>query len=81
MRPQKTVNRVAAWARVVAGVVLVVAVITVAFFAGFFTERDYVDVFGAVEKALLPEENTCIQTSCKPAGRFGQHCRQLVVPC
>jgi hypothetical protein len=80
-RRRKAVNHFAVWARIVAGVVLVVSVIVVAFLAGFFTERDYGDLFGAVEGSLVPPEDTCIQTSCKPAGRFGQHCRQYVVPC
>jgi hypothetical protein len=80
-RRRNTVNHFAAWARLVAGVVLVVSVIAVVFFAGFFTERDYGDIFGTLEGSLVPAEDTCIQTSCKPAGRFGQHCRQYVVPC
>lgn len=74
----------ATWARLVAGVVLLASVIAVVFFAGFFTERDYGDIFGAVEASplsLVPAEDTCIQTRCKPAGRFGQHCTQYRVPC
>jgi hypothetical protein len=72
------------WARVAAGVVLLASVIAVVFFAGFFTERDYGDILGAVEGSALsvvPAEDTCIQTRCKPAGRFGQHCTQYRVPC
>jgi hypothetical protein len=80
-RRRNTVNHFAAWARVVAGVVVVLSVIVVVFFAGFFTERDYGDLFGALEGSLVPGEDTCIQTSCSPAGRFGQHCRRYVVPC
>ena len=84
-RRQNTVNHSAAWAaRLVAGVVLVVSVIAVVFIAGFFTERDYGDVLGAVADSplsLAPAEDTCIQVSCSPAGRFGQHCRQYRVPC
>jgi hypothetical protein len=53
-RRRNTVNHFAAWAaRLVAGVVLVVSVIAVAFFAGFFTERDYGDIFGAVADSPL----------------------------
>jgi hypothetical protein len=80
-RRRNTVNHFAVWARLVAGVVMVVSVIAVVFFAGFFTERDYGDLFAALEGSLVPGEDTCIQTSCTPAGRFGQHCRQVVVPC
>jgi hypothetical protein len=69
------------WARLVAGVVLLVSVIAVVFFAGFFTEREYGDLFAALEGSLVPGEDTCIQTFCVPAGRAGQHCRQYVVPC
>jgi hypothetical protein len=76
-RRRNTFNHFAAWARLVAGVVLLVSVIAVVFFAGFFTEKDYDDVFSLVVRG----EDTCIQTSCLPAGRFGQHCRQYVVPC
>jgi hypothetical protein len=84
-RRRNTVNHFAVWARLVAGVVLVVSVIAVVFFAGFFTERDYGDLFPALEFAalegsLVPGEDTCIQLSCSPAGRYGQHCRQVVVP-
>ena len=84
-RRQNTVNHfVARAARLVAGVVLVVSVIAVVFIAGFFTERDYGDVIGAVADSplsLVPAEDTCLQVSCSPAGRFGQHCRQYRVPC
>lgn len=81
-RRRNTVNHSVAWvARLVAGVVLLVSLIAVVFFAGFFTERDYGDLFGAVADSLVPGEDTCIQLSCSPAGRFGQHCRQVVVPC
>ncbi|MBV8862844.1 MAG: hypothetical protein JO259_13450 [Mycobacterium sp.] len=85
-RRRNTVNHFAVWARVVAGVVLVVSVIAVVFFAGFFTEREYGDLlpaleFAALEGSLVPAEEPCIQLSCSPAGRFGQRCRQVVVPC
>jgi hypothetical protein len=77
-------NIFATWARSVAFVVLLASVIAVVFIAGFFTERDYGDILGAVEGSalsLVPAEDTCIQTRCKPAGRFGQHCTQYRVPC
>jgi len=76
-RRRNMVSHFAAWARLIVGVVLAVSVIAVVFFAGFFTERDYGDVFSLV----VSGEDTCIQTSCQPAGRYGQHCRQYVVPC
>jgi hypothetical protein len=65
---------------------LVVSVTALIFFAGFFTEREYGDVVGvaverAVEGLLVPEEDTCTQRVCKPAGRYGLHCRQVRVPC
>jgi hypothetical protein len=86
LRRRNTVNHFAAWARLVAGVVLVVSVIAAVFFAGFFTERDYGDVLLAVADTLVPGEDvpgedTCIRLSCSPAGRFGQHCRQYWAPC
>jgi hypothetical protein len=79
-------NHFGIWARVVAGAVLAVSVVSVIFFAGFFTERYYGDVFAAFEFAavggsLAPEEDTCIRVACTPAGRFGQHCRQIAEPC
>ncbi len=77
-------KRFSTWARVVASVILLASVIAAVFFAGFFTERDYGDIFGAVEDSplsLVPAEDTCIQARCKPAGRFGQHCGQYRVPC
>jgi hypothetical protein len=80
-RRRNAVNHFAVWARLVAGVVLVVSVIAVVFFAGFFTEREYGDLFAALEDSLVPAEDTCIQLSCSPAGRYGQHCRQVIVPC
>jgi hypothetical protein len=81
-RRRNTVNHFAAWVpRLVAGVVLVVSVIAVVFLAGFFTERDYGDNFGALAASLVTGEDSCIQVSCSPAGRYGQHCRQIRVPC
>jgi hypothetical protein len=85
-RRRNTVNHFAVWARLVAGVVLVASAIAVVFFAGFFTEREYGDVFAAwqseaFEGSLVPADDTCIRLSCSPAGRFGQHCRQVGVPC
>jgi hypothetical protein len=80
-RRRNTVNHFAAWARLVAGVVLIVSVIAAVFFAGFFTERDYGDVLLAVADTVAPGEDTCIGLSCSPAGRFGQHCRQYWAPC
>jgi hypothetical protein len=85
-RRRITINHLA---RLVASVVLVASVIVVVFLAGFFTERDYGDVFGALqasffeplEGSFVPEDEVCIDRVCKPAGRFGQHCRQVVVPC
>jgi hypothetical protein len=77
-------KRFATWARLVAIVVLLASGIAVVFVAGFFTERDYGDIFGAVVDSpfsVVPPEDTCIQTRCKPAGRFGQHCTQYRVPC
>ena len=80
-RRRNTVNHFAVWARLVAGVVLVVSAVAVVFFAGFFTEREYPYLFAAVEDSLVPEQDMCIQLSCSPAGRYGQHCRQVRVPC
>jgi hypothetical protein len=76
-RRRKTFNP---WARLVAGFILVVSVIAVTFFAGFFTEREY-HLFPALEYSLVSGEDGCINLSCSPAGRFGQHCRQVRVPC
>jgi hypothetical protein len=74
-------NAVNHLARIVAGVVLLLAVIAVVFFAGFFTEREYGDLFAAFENSFVPAEDSCIEIFCVPAGRAGQHCRQIVVPC
>lgn len=78
---QQSVNHFAVLARIVAGVILAASVIAVVFFAGFFTEREYGDLFAAFEDSLVPGDDTCIQTFCVPAGRAGQHCRQYTVPC
>lgn len=72
------------WARVVAGVVLLLSIAAGVFFAGFFTEREYGDVFAAFDSSPLsigPAEDTCYERVCSPAGRFGQHCRLYEVPC
>jgi len=69
------------WARLVAGFVLVAAIIAAVFSAGFFTEREYPYLFAALEDSFVPEEDLCIQTFCAPAGRAGQHCRQYWAPC
>jgi hypothetical protein len=84
-RRRNALNHFGIWARVVAGAVLAVSAVAVIFFAGFFTEEYYGDVLGAFEFAasegfLAPEER-CIQVACTPADRFGQHCRQVLVPC
>jgi hypothetical protein len=78
---RNTKHHFAVWARFVAVVVLVLSVVVVVFFAWVFTEREYGDLFASFEGSLTPAEDTCIQTFCSPAGRFGQHCRQHVVPC
>ena len=84
-RRRNAFNHFGIWARVVAGAVLAVSVVSAIFFAGFFTETYYGDVLGAFEFAasegFVAPEDTCIQRVCTPAGRFGQHCRQVVVPC
>jgi hypothetical protein len=81
-RRGNTVNHFAVWARVVVGVVLVGSVMTGIFFAGFFAEKEDPYLFASLEGSLAPEEdNTCIQVFCVPAGRAGQHCRQVLVPC
>ena len=80
-RRRNTVNHFAVWARLIAGVVLVVSAIAVVFSAGFFTEREYPYLFAGLEDSFVPEQDLCIQTSCKPAGRAGQHCRQYWAPC
>jgi hypothetical protein len=80
-RRPNTVNHFALWARLVAGVVLVVSAIAVVFSAGFFTEREYPYLFAGLEDSFVPEDETCIQTFCVPAGRAGQHCRQYWAPC
>jgi len=77
-------NHFAAWARVVVSVVLFASVIVAVFFAGSYTEREYGNVLPIVEDfpfVLVSGENTCIERVCKPAGRFGQHCRQVIVEC
>ncbi|HEY9303806.1 MAG TPA: hypothetical protein VIO95_05910 [Mycobacterium sp.] len=74
-------NDFATWARIVAGAVIVASAIAVVFFAGFFTEREYGDLFAGFEGSLASDEDMCIQTFCVPAGRAGQHCRQYYAPC
>jgi hypothetical protein len=69
------------WARLAAGVVLVVSIVAAVFSAGFFTEREYPYLFASLEGSLEPEQDLCIQMSCVPAGRAGQHCRQYWAPC
>jgi hypothetical protein len=80
-RRRNTVNHFAVWARVVAGVVLVVSAVALVFSAGFFTEKEYPYLFAGLEDSFVPEEDLCIQTFCVPAGRAGQHCRQYWAPC
>ena len=75
-RRRKTFNP---WGRLVAGFILVVSVIAVIFFAGFFAEREY-DLIPAWEYSLVSGDS-CFDISCSPAGRYGQHCRQIRVPC
>jgi hypothetical protein len=74
------VNRFAAWARLVAGVVLIILVIAAIFFAGFFTGRHYGDRFRGGEEFIVPGQ--CVQTLCQPAGpHAGTQCYQRYVPC
>jgi hypothetical protein len=80
-RRRNAVNHFPVWARLVAGVVLVVSAIAVVFSAGFFTEREYPYLLAALDDSLVQEEDLCIQLSCSPAGRYGQHCRQYWAPC
>jgi len=80
----KHFDHFAAWARLVVSVVLFASVIAVVFFAGFYTERETGNVLPVLEDfpfSLVSGENTCIERVCKPAGRFGQHCRQVIVEC
>jgi hypothetical protein len=64
-----------------AGVVFVLLIIAAVFFAGFFTGRHYSDRWSDNFYAG-PEEGTCIQIRCQPAGpKWGAHCRQVIVPC
>jgi len=75
-----TVDRFAGWARLVAGVVLIILVIAAIFFAGFFTGRHYGDRFRGGEEFLVPGQ--CVQTLCQPAGpHAGTQCYQRYVPC
>jgi len=74
-------NHFPVWARLAAGVVLIVAVIAVDFSAGFFAEREYPYLLAAMEEGFVPEPDNCLQTFCVPAGRAGQHCRQYWAPC
>lgn len=83
-RSAKLFNHFAGWARLVVSVVLFASVVAAVFFAGFYTEREYGDVLSVLEDfpfSLVSQENTCIERVCKPAGRFGQHCRQVIVEC
>jgi hypothetical protein len=77
------VQQFPAWARFVAGVVLVVLVMAVVFFAGFFTARYYGGVpSGTYYGVPLPgEAGPCVDTFCQPAGMAGQHCYRRNVPC
>src|ERR1700722_17114818 len=52
-----TVHQFPAWARLVAGVVLVILVIAGVFFAGFFTGRYYGGLFRGAEDFLVPGAN------------------------
>jgi|GEM_PF-2854685 hypothetical protein len=64
-----------------AGVLVVVLVIGAVFFAGFFTGRHYGDHWSDNYYAG-PQEGTCIQIRCQPAGpKWGAYCRQVIVPC
>src|ERR1700722_5145403 len=58
-----TVHQFPAWARLVAGVVLVILVIAGVFFAGFFTGRYYGDLFRGAEDFLVPGANPVEETS------------------
>jgi hypothetical protein len=79
----KPFKHFASWARVVASVVVLASVVAAVFFGGFFTEREYGDVLPVLENypLSLVSGDTCIERVCTPAGRFGQHCRQVIVPC
>jgi hypothetical protein len=77
------VHQFPAWARLVAGVVLIILVIAAIFFAGFFTARHYggcpSDNYYGVP--LPGEGGPCVETFCQPAGMAGQHCYRRNVPC
>ena len=78
-----TVHQFPAWARLAAGVALVVLVVLVLaadFFAGGWYYRHG---FRGREDILVPvpEEAPCTMYSCHPMGRGGQQCYQRYVPC
>ena|SRR6185312_13724474 len=80
-RRQSPIGRVAVWARFVAAGVVVVAVLGLDFYAGSVAAREDPYLFANFENSFVSPEDMCLQRVCSPAGRFGQHCRQVWVPC
>jgi hypothetical protein len=79
-RPRpKAVDVFPAWARFIAGVVLIIVIAAAIFFAGFFVGKQYGG--GPGTNYIAPPGGGCISTVCHPAGRYGQQCFQQNVKC